>query len=359
MAKEVKMDMIGKGTSTGPVASQAAGLNSGKLRPFIDEKTGRSYITVHTGGSVADAKNFVTQEINTNATLRRDEWKQLDMAVIGVSRSRLVGINDLRTRGLVYKLGNALGTTVLESHELSDAFEAELSMDGLSRTQGDRPEYTTTYLPIPIIHVDYEINARVLEASRKLGNPLDTSSAELASRKVSEKLESLLFTSTTYKFGGGTIYSYLNHPDRNTVTLSTHWDASGKTGADIVKDVRNMKQANINAKHYGPYVLYIPTAYETVLDADYDSTTPGTTIRERILKIANIASVQVIDTLVDNNVLLIQMTSDVVRLVSGMPITNVQWGEQGNMVTQFKVMSIEVPQVRSDTEGNSGVCQLA
>ena len=114
---------------------------------------------------------------------------------------------------------------------------------------------------------------------------------KVAARKVNEKLEKMLFTSTSYAFGGGTIYS-LCEPSLIGILslLPVNWDdvtATSSadaviTGAKILQDVIAMKQASIDALHYGPWKLYIPTAYETVLDKDYDTTTPGTTIRERI-----------------------------------------------------------------------------
>lgn len=326
----------------------------GMLRPFIGVD-GRAYISVYNGeGDRKDAKSYRKLSVNS-ATLRRDEWKHLDDAIIPVAESRLNGIQDLITRGLVYNLGNALGTTVLETHDLSDAFEAELSMDGIKRSKGDRPEYGTVYLPIPIIHVDYEINARVLEASRRLGNPLDTTSAERAARKVAEKLEKLLFTNEKYSFGGGTIYSYLNFPHRNTTTVAA-WSNPATTAKNIIDSVRQMKQEALNANFYGPWQLYVPTTVETRLDDDYNTSGQSTqTIRERILKIAGIAGISVVDTLPDNNYLLVQMTSDVVRLVRGMGIQNVQWGSEGDFVTKYKVMTIQVPQIRSDHEGKCGV----
>lgn len=358
----VMLDFVGANSQTkGELATYLASqgrIDPGLLRPYIGSD-GRAYVTVYQGGDPTRPESYAVKPIQTNATLRRDEWKQLDEAVLNVARTRLNGIQDLIDRGLVYNLGNAMGTTVLEWHDVSDALEAEMTMDGVTRAKGDRPIYGTNYLPIPIIHADYEINARVLAASRNMGNPLDTTLAERAARKVSEKLESLLFTATTYSFGGGTIYSYLNFPHRNQVSLTTAWNDSSKTGAQIVADVLAMKQASIDAKHYGPWMLYVPTAYETVLDEDYDSTTPGTTIRERILKISGILDVKVIDTLPADNVLLVQMTSDVVRLVRGMGLQNVEWQTEGNFITKYKVMTIQVPQIRADQNGNSGIVHLA
>lgn len=358
---EAQIDFLNKSGGAGQLAGLFASqgrLDGNRMRPWLADD-GRSYITVHKGGSIADPNNYVNAPIHTNATLRRDEWITLDEAVLKIAETRLGGVQDLIENGLVYNLGNGMGTTVLEHHTMSDAMEAEMTMDGVTRGKGDRVDFNTVYMPLPIIHVDYEINARVLAASRNLRNPLDTTNAERAARKVNEQLESMLFTNTTYAFGGGTIYSYINEPNRNTVTLAQNWDASGKTGAEIITDVLNMKQASINAKHYGPWMLYIPTAYETVLDNDYDTTTPGTTIRERIMKIDGISGIKVVDTLTANNVLLVQMTSDVVRLVRGLGMQNIEWSAEGNMVTKYKVMTIQVPQVRADYSGNSGIVHLA
>lgn len=364
MNNEVNIDFLGKGQAQGDVALQLQAngrLDPGRWRPFIG-RDGKSYISIYKGsGDPKKPESYHTVALNNNAgTLRPDEWKQLDAAILPAAQTRLQGIADLKARGLTYNLGNGMGTTVLESHTVSDAFEAELTMDAITRSKGDRPVFGTTYLPIPIIHVDYSINARVLAASRSLGNPLDTTSAELAARKVAEKLEAMLFTATSYTFGGGTIYSYLNAPNKNAVTITTGtWTSSGKTGAEIVADVLAMKQASINDRFYGPWVLYLPSAVETVLDTDYDATTPGTTIRERILKIAGITDVKIVDTLTSGYAVLVQMTSDVIRLVTGMEITNVQWSSEGNMITNYKVMAIQVPQIRSDYNSRCGIVVAA
>jgi hypothetical protein len=339
-------------------------LDAGMIRPYLETNKksqyyGRTVISVYLGGNPADPKSYSVVPTTNAGTLRRDEWKQLDEALLPIAESRLGGVQDLIDKELTYDLGNAMGTTVLEYHNISDAMEADLTMDGVTRSMGDRPKFDTVYMPIPIIHVDYEINLRALEASRRLGNPLDTTDAERAARKCMEKLEQMLFTNTTYTFGGGTIYSYVNQPSRNTATLDAAWDDSSTTGSMIVDDVRELKQASIDAKRFGPWMLYIPATYETSLDADYDSTTPGTTVRERILKIDGIMGVKVVDTLANDNILLVQMNKDVVRLVRGMGLTNVEWPEEGGMVRKYKVMMIQVPQVRADQLGSCGIVHMS
>jgi len=366
----MNVDLILNGQAQGAVAQELLAngkTDVGMMKPFIDSK-GRSCVTIFSGGDPKDPNNYRTQLSTNTAVLRRDEWKQLDEAVMNISEYRLGGVQDLIDNGLTFNLGNGMGSTVLEWHDVSDALTADMTMDGVTRGKNDRPVFQTNYLPLPIIHADYEINSRVLAASRSLGNPLDTTMAERAARRVAEKLETMLFTNTSYAWGAAddrsrnSIYSYVNHPDRNNVTLSTYgaWNsASATTGAEILESVLAMKQASIDDYHYGPWKLYIPTSYETRLDNDYDTSTPGTTIRERILKIAGITGIKVVDTLATDNVLLVQLTSDVVRLVRGMALQNVEWQSEGKFITNYKVMTIQVPQIRSDANSRSGIVHMA
>lgn len=339
------------------------------MRPFIEN--GAAYISVCNGGDPNVAENWIPKMV-ANATLRRDEWKALDDAVMRISTIRLTGINDLISRGLTFQLGNAMGTTVLEWHDIGDTLEAELSMDGLTRAKSDRVNYQHNYLPIPIIHADYQINNRALTVSRNMGNGLDVTMAEFAAQKVAMKLESMLFTDSKYSYGEkdsrkqNTIYSFLNHPDRNQASLSKAWDDPTKTPKEILTDVQNMMKQAAFAHKFGPYVLYIPAAYKFVLDEDYAFANTGTivggttlTIRERIMKLEGVSAIITVDMLPKDNVVMVQATPDVVRIVQGLPLQNVQWSVEGGFVHNFKVLTIQVPQIRSDQAGQSGIVHLA
>lgn len=344
------MDLItrnaaGGFTGLGPVPNRLMqnGMDVGALRPWIGTD-GRSYITV----------NGSAMPLIANATLRKDEWVQYDQAIIKAAQSRLNGVQDLIGRGLTFSIGNGLGKTVLEYEDQSDITAAQMSMDAVTRGQNDRPEWDLNYLPLPIIHKDFQINIRALNSSRTTGMSLDTTMAELATFKVAEKVETILFQgASSFAYGGGTIYGYVDFPHRNTGTC-TLWTGSSKTGAQIVADVVAMKQASIADLYYGPWMLYIPTACETVLDEDYVAGYPKT-IRSRILEIDGILGVKVVDKLASTSLLLVQMTSDVVRMVIGMPITMLEWTAEGGMVFHYKVMTIQVPQLRADQNDHTGI----
>lgn len=301
------------------------------------------------------ANNMDTRVLRTNLVLGYDDWKIIDDAVLSLAQKRTGGIQDLISRGLTYNIGNGLGRTVLAYQDVSDINDAELTMDGISKGAQDRQEFDINYLPLPIIHADFSYSTRELNASREGKIPLDTTMAEAATRKVLEKAESVLFTgASSYKFGGGTIYGYQDFTNRNTGSLTANWDASAATGATILADVQAMIQAAINDRHYGPFMLYVPTAYETVLGNDY-SAQYGKSVRSRLLELDKLIDIKVSDWLTANNVILVEMQPDTVRIVQGLPIQAVQWESHGGFKVNFKILTILVPQLRADQDDRAGI----
>lgn len=309
-------------------------------------------------GDVASAllaSGMNANSLRTNATLRKDEWVAMDEKVVEISRQRMIGVGDLISRGLTYDL-DGMSTTVLETENSSDMEGADIDMDAATDAKSDRVNFDIGYLPLPIVSKGFDINARVLASSRTRGMALDTIQAGIAGEKVAEKIEEILFTgASTYTFGGGTVYGYTDFPSRNTGSLSANWDASGDPGAGIMVDVLAMKQASITDRHYGPWMLYIPTAYETVLDDDYSTSYAGSSIRKRLLEIGGIEDIKVVDKLTANNVLLVEMQERTIRMVNGMQSTTLQWDSLGGMKLHFKVMAIQVPQLRADQDGRCGI----
>jgi uncharacterized linocin/CFP29 family protein len=337
------MDILNtNGLATGSVAQKLAalGMRTNALRPYVDAN-GNAYISVN--GKAVQV---------SNATLRKDEWEFYDDVLVRTARERMIGTQDLIDRGLTFSTPG-LSKTVLETENVGEFTPAELSMDGISRSKGDRPNFEPVYLPLPIIHKDFALNARTLAASRQTGEALDATGVELATRQAIEKSEDLLFTgSGQYSFGGGTIYGYSDFPSRNTGFLSADWATA--TGEQILTDVLAMK-ASLNADgFYGPFVLYVPTTAEAGLDKDFKAASDKS-VRQRLLEINMIDDIKVADKLAAQSAILVQMTSDVVRLVSGMPWQVVEWSVEGGMAFNYKVMGIQVPQLRADQAGKCGI----
>jgi uncharacterized linocin/CFP29 family protein len=324
-------------------------------RPFV--RNGKSYVTMlRNGANPADKKSYITKEIQANATLRPEDWKQLDDVIIRTARNELIGINDLRSAGLTYNLKNALGTMILESNTVSDSMQAILSMNGIVRGQNDRPEFDKQGTPLPLLHSDYEIQTRSLEASKKSSTPLDTESAALAAKALSERLETMLFGSWSYLYGGYSAYSYLTYPNRNQLTLAESWQTASH--AAITRNILDMKQQLSDLSFHAPKMVYIPANWQPRLD-EYYNVEKEQTLYERILQVAGIRDIKPTPYLANDNAVMVQMTSDVVRLIDGLPITNVQDVGEGGFLNSYKIYTICVPEVRSDIRGNTGLVHLA
>lgn len=349
------MDFIMNGQAQGGVASTIlqSGGDPNALRPYIGDD-GRHMVTFNQGGKYVEMPLT-----NATASLRKDDWILLDEAVVKAAKPRLKAVADLMSAGLTYNIPNGMSKTVLQTETQSDISTAIVSMDGLRESDADRPVFELTNLPLPIIHKDFNYSARNILVSRNGGSPLDTSTAELAARRVAEIAEQMLCgTYGTYAFAGGNIYGYTNFPSRLTKTMTAP-TASGWTGATTVNEVLAMILQAKQAYHYGPYKLYVSTAWDVYLDDDYSSSKGDNTLRDRLRKIDNIQDVTTLDYLdtagTSYIMVLVQMTSDVVREVIGMPITPIQWETKGGMQMNFKVMSIMVPQLRADQNGNTGI----
>lgn len=290
----------------------------------------------------------IEKALRTNGLLRKDEWIEIDRTVVQVARERLTGIADLRAKGLVRNLGG-LGTLIDQWETQGDMSPADVNMSGVTAGKEDTPAWNLHGVPVPIIHKDFRINIRRLYASRNLGQSLDTVATAVATRKVTESLEDMLFAGDPTTMQGFKIYGYTNHPDINTGALS---DWSNIT--NIYNDVKDMIKDAKKAGYYGPYTLYVSSDEDDNLNLIYDDST-GQTARERVMKLNGIEEIKVADRLASGTVILVQMTSDVVDLSLAQDIVPIEWNTQGGMVSHFKVFCAMVPRIKSDDNGKSGI----
>jgi hypothetical protein len=125
--------------------------------------------------------------------------------------------------------------------------------------------------------------------------PLDVSTAASASTMVAEEVEKLsLGVLPSYSFGGGKVYGLLNYPNRLTKVFSNPWLADGSrdpnwTPGLLQKEVLAARRSLADRRHYGPFVLYVSSDFDEVLDDDYNIGTAGVsssiTLRERLAKV--------------------------------------------------------------------------
>jgi len=320
--------------------------------------TGGRWATQQLKAAALTGKALTSAALRTADTLRHEEWKFFDDAVLEEAKIRLRGVADLMGAGLVKNVPNALGKTVFGYEKVTDMDPASTTLDGRSRTPNDRQEFELNQLPLPITHKDFFLNLRTLSASREKGESLDTMQARTAGRVVSEQLEKMLFQGGP-TFGGLSIPGYMTAPNKNTSGFGAggDWGQAGKTGAEMLADLLTMLRAEQADRMYGPYWLYVPSDAGVNLENDFKANV-SQTIRQRLESVDGIAGVRVADQLPSSNLILVQATEDVTCWVNGDNIQTVQWDEYGGFELNFKVWAIGVPLIRSDVAGRSGVYHM-
>lgn len=292
------------------------------------------------------------QIVNNASTLRHEEHKRYDSALIQVARERLNGIADLRSRGLTVNLGG-IGVILSMYERVGEMIPASISMDGIRKGDNDRLTFDEVGVPIPVFHQDWSLNERQLVASRTVGQGLDTTQTQFATRSVIDSMEDALFVGVpSLVVDGKQIYGYTNHPDRETGTISNSWATT--TGGNIIADTKAMLQKAYANNFFGPFVMYVSKDFWANIQDDYSSTKGDNTIKDRIEAFVDITEVKPADRLPNGTAVLVQLTSDVVDLAIAQDIRNLQWSKQP-MQTNYKVFSILAPRVKSNRDSKTGI----
>lgn len=326
-------------------------------RPYWND-AGKPVIAVNTGRKDPQTGEPIYQEkLVTNATLRKDEWVQLDDAAIESARERLVIAADLMSAGLTHNVGG-LGTIISEWEKMSEMTDAEVTMDGETKVNKDRQLFGIDGVPIPIIHKDHSIGERVLLASRQRGASLDVSQSAEAGRSVARTTESMIFNGLNLgaSNSAGTpyqVYGLTNHPNK-AVDIISDWASSGVSEETIYSEILALiEELRIEQRCYGPFTLYIPGEYERRFEEDYKAESDKTLL-ERVLQNRNIKDVRVSDTLAAGNVILIEMTSRVIDLAIASDIVNIQWQSGSGFTNHFKTYAAWAPRIKTDYDGRVG-----
>ena len=308
-------------------------------------------ITVNTETFLSNAGNGFS--IN-NATLRHEENIRYDNMLLQIARERLNGVADLRAAGLNITLNN-IGVTLSKYERVGDMTAASIDMDGQTMGQNDRLTFDEIGVPIPIIHKEWELGMRQLEASRTRGEPLDTTQMAVATRIVMDTMENTLFNGTSLTFDGNNIYGYTTHPKRNTYTLTADWTSGTEANRKgIIDDVKAMLDMEYDDNRFGPFTIYVAKDIWANIQMDYNDQKGDNTVKQRIEAFVDITMVKPGDMLADGSVVMVQMTSDVVDMITSADIRNTQW-DTNPFNTLFKVWTIWVPRIKADRNDSSGI----
>lgn len=357
MRVKIGVDHIFNGQGYGDVAEQLvdADMNPAMLRPWRSIKNGRSYITLN--GRDGRPRNYVT---NAPSTMTKYQWQYMDSILVRVARPTLHVWGDIVGEGLTYTVPDGMGTIVLQEQTITDGGKVRLDMDALVESERDRPTFDIRNFPLPIIHGDVSFSARQLAVSRRAGvggvsAPFDTTMLEQVTRRMMEKVEVMCIGDPSlFSYGGGAIYGFTTKPERLTTVMTNPTDPSW-TPQVFVDEINGMISALQDRQFYGPYGLYFSPSWAQYMNGDYVSTYPET-LGARVDMIDDIKFRRKVRFgLSGYQVVIWQLTPNVVRAVTGMRLQTIQWDSRGGLAKHFKIMAIMVPQLRSNADNQTGI----
>lgn len=254
------------------------------------------------------------QAMAQNNTLREDATRSIDPIIEGVGRRTLRAVADVS--GLRTGLEKGVGSTSYEYDRITPVGEATQGMSILDMGPRDLVTFARTAIPVPVTGSQFRLDARHLAAGRGMGESVDQTNITEHTRSVFEKLEDTLVNGSDVVLGGNTLPGYTNFGSRNTVTMSGGTWTGVAANTSIVADVLSMIQALEDDGFGGPYVLYIPSGYSSVMGEDYVAGY-AKAVGQRLLEIEGVSRITVLPTLPAANVLLVQVDSSVVTYPVG------------------------------------------
>jgi len=350
------------GQAFGSVADRLASVNwdTGALRPYLGED-GKPYVARIVGykpDGTTVRKPFRIDVANAATLMPAGYWQKWDDAVLEASNIRMQVWDDLAAR-TPYVIPDGYSITELRTVKASHFGKAIVSMNPIRIGERDRQQIDFDYMPIPIIHADFDNDDRDMRVFERAGLPLDTSQASEAGYNIAQQVEALVLgTGTAYAYGSGAVYGYLNWPSRLTYTM-TDPSGAGWTPNDSVKEFLDIKKLLRSKKRYGPFIVYTAPDWDLYLEDDYSDMYGGATLKDRLMRVGGVADIRSLDTLTGFKSIWVQMDPRVARAIIALRMQVVRWEEQGGFLKCQKAMCSYLPQLRADADGNTGVVDVS
>lgn len=336
-------------------------LDALSMRPYKNQRgevvvaVRRGFKVVQNNGKSQRVPVYGEKRVFQNALLRRYEWEEIDTTVLDVMRQPLIGVQDLISAGLTHRLAG-IGTSISTYEQLGDMSPATVSMNVTpKKDESDRVTFEAVSVPVPVISKPFSLDLRTLDASRRLGESLDVTQARVATLKVRESLEDILFNGHALQMQDLKIYGYTTHPNIGSGTAASYGGGDWGTDGNAHKTIVGMIAALVAKGFYGPYGIYVsPTQYAQSLQLT------GVNMSETQLSviqrtIPDVKFIKRAPKLADGQVLMVQMTREVVDLAIGQDVTPISWQEYGGLMNEFRVLTAAVPRIKFDSEGKCGI----
>lgn len=303
-------------------------------------------------------------ELTADSTLQIDSWTQYSGEIRPEHDVPAMTVDRLLSAG--FGVSSNLSRYIYVSQMRDVDIEAETSMNGRARGRQDMPKMGLDGVPLPIIHADYEIDAREYQNAQAHGESFDVSVGTEARRAVNREEESVLWTGW-----GGEIET-----DRGVFSLDGLDEDNGKvltgTSSGWATDPKNvfvdaddmitqLEQQGANNNN-GPMpselgaFMFVPTQQWGVFSRkDYETSATDEPIIERFRQKYPYVQPVPAPRLSAGHIILLVRDTRYFGIINAQPLTNTSWEVDGGMALRNKVLSSRVPYIKEQPDGIYGI----
>ena len=291
-----------------------------------------------------------TGEIIGNAlSLPRDVWGEWDREAVEIQRLEMVIFNDLAAS---VARPMPIGKLIHYFKTVSDSGSANVSLDGRSKANIDKPVFDYAGTPVPIIDSTFGFGWREMAAAESEGFALDDAGRVNALDKVAKKLEALaLDGDTNIVVGSQPLYGMRTHPNRKTRT--TGQALNGATGAQWLAEFTATVKLLRDAGIWAPVTVYLNAGdWFYAGNTDYAAGYPKT-IAQRIREIDGIAAILPAPTVTAGQIIAVVKDRRVISVLNAMPVTNrAQFRANPEDDYNFVTLAAAAVEMKPDANGN-------
>ena len=242
--------------------------------------------------------------------------------------------------------------------------KGEISMDGRGESQPDEGANERFGVPIPIVHVDYEIPARKQQQSMNFGESIDDQQAEDAGRVLRETEENLFLDGwgpTVPDSQGNNLDLYGVRDSAVSITGS----ATGDWGtADNIKDtidaILNDLESQTDDNDRGPdpveqgaWLWYHPNQRSDLRAADPDGD-GNQTVMTRLQQDYPYLDMQAAGELNDGELVCMVKDPRFIRVLTAQAPTNLSEEVEMGLATEYKTLASRIPFFKTTYSGIKG-----
>lgn len=304
-----------------------------------------------------------TRVTANNQILDFEEHEDRDDDVLQEVRTNLTMLESVMAAGFVRDTSLAR-TEYIKQRSSKWSNKGEISMDGRAESAPDERNKERFGVPIPIVHVDYDIPARKQQQSMNFGESIEDEQAEEAGRILRETEENLFLDG----WGPTVPDSQGNNLDLYGVrdsSVSITGSASGDWGTasnikDTIDALLNDLESQTSDNDRGPdpvnqgaWLWYHPNQRSDLRAADPDGD-GNMTVKTRLQQDYPYLEMQAAGELADGEVVCMVKDPRFIRVLTAQAPTNLSEEVDMGLATQHKVLASRIPFFKTTYDGIKG-----